>query len=282
MTTSHSLKMNTMRTLIYIILGLFFLMSVVPIWVLMVNATRSTESIQQSMTFIPEGNLLYNWTALNSRAGLNFARGFLNSVVLSFSVTIVSIYFSAMTAYGLAMYRFKGRDMLFNFIIAIITIPPALGIIGFYRYIASLQLLDSYLPLIIPAVASASTVFFLKQYIQTVVHKDLVDAARIDGCHEFKTFNQIIMPILTPGLAVMAIFAFVGTWNQFLGPYILITSKELFTLPMIVAQLKTDIYRTEQGAQYLGVAITIAPILVFYAFMSRFIISGVTLGSVKE
>lgn len=282
MTQVNGLKMNAVRTLIYIVLVVFLVMSIVPIWILLVNCTRSTPEIQQGMTLIPSSNLVNNWIALANRPGLNFLRGFGNSVLLAAVSTIVSVYFSALTAYGFAMFSFKGKEPLFKIVLATLTIPPALGIVGFYKYMVVIGLVDNYLSLILPTIAASGTVFFLRQYISSVVHKDLLDAARIDGCHEFKTFNQIILPILTPGLAVMAIFAFVGMWNNFLGPYILISNKDLYTLPMIVAQLKTDIYKTEQGAQYLGIGITIAPIIVFYIFMSRFIISGVTLGSVKE
>lgn len=281
MNKENSLALRTQQTLIYVVLGIFTLICIVPIWILLVNATRSTEEIQQGLSLLPSVHLMDNWDILTGR-GFQIWQGFSNSTIIAFSATILSIYFSALTAYGLTMYTFKGRTALFNLILALIAIPPQLGMIGFYRYMSDLGLLNNFLPLILPAIAAPSTVFFLAQYIKGIVHTDLVDAARIDGSREFPTFNRIILPILTPGLATMGIFTFVGTWNNFITPYILISEKTMYTLPMLVLLLRTDIYKTEFGGIYLGIAVSVAPILIFYAFASKYIIAGVTVGSVKE
>jgi multiple sugar transport system permease protein len=145
-----------------------------------------------------------------------------------------------------------------------------------------LGLTDNYLSLILPAIASAGTVFFAKQYLDSVVIEDLIDAARIDGAGELKIFHQIMMPLAAPGAFTMAIFAFVASWNNFFAPFILISSLDKYTLPMLVQTLQGDVYRTEYGAIYLGLAITIVPIIVIYAFFSRYIVSGIAMGSVKE
>ncbi len=281
MKQESTVTLRTQQTLIYIVLVFFTLLSILPVWLMLVNATRSTEEIQQGLSLLPSGHLLDNWAILTGR-GFQIWQGFVNSTVIAFSATILSVYFSALTAYGLTMYNFRGKKWLFNLILALIAIPPQLGMIGFYRYMADLGLLNNFLPLILPAIAAPSTVFFLTQYIRGIVHTDLLDAARIDGSHEFSTFNKIILPILTPGLATMGIFSFVGTWNNFIMPYILISEKTLYTLPMLVLLLRTDIYKTEFGGIYLGIAVSVAPILIFYTFASKYIISGVTMGSVKE
>jgi multiple sugar transport system permease protein len=196
--------------------------------------------------------------------------------------TIVNVYFSAMTAYGLHVYKFKGRNFLWGLILLVMMLPASLGFIGFYQFIAKLKLLDSYIPLIIPAIAAAGTVLFLRQYLSSVLSMDLVDAARIDGAGEFKTYNMIILPIITPAIAAQSIFTFVGSWNNFFTPFVIISSVKKYTLPMLVQMLRGDIYRTEYGGIYLGIAVSIVPIIIFYAFMSRFIISGITMGGVKE
>jgi len=275
------LLLRTNQSFIYVVLIVFTLLAVLPVWLMLVNATRSTQEIQQGLSLLPGTSLLNNWAVLTGR-GFQIWQGFSNSALIAFSATLLSVYFSALTAYGLTMYSFRGRRALFNLIIALIAIPPQLGLIGFYRYMNDLGLLNNYLPLILPAIAAPSTVFFLTQYIKGVVHKDLLDAARIDGSQEFSTFNRIILPILAPGLATMAIFTFVASWNNFITPFILLSEKSMYTLPMLVNVLRTDIYKTEYGGIYLGIASSVVPMLVFYGFSSRYIISGITLGSVKE
>ncbi len=273
------------RFFIYLVLIVLTAIAVVPIWIMAVNSTRSVEEINQGLSFIPSKNLMYNWNKLSSvgkLAKISVGRAFGNSLFLALCTTIVTVYFSALTAYGLKVYNFKGRDFLFAFIVFVITIPPQLGMIGFYKFMSQIKLLNTYIPLIIPAIAAPNTVFFMKQYMESVLQKELIDAARIDGANEISIFHSIIVPIIMPSLATMAIFAFVGTWNAFIMPYILISSNQLITLPMFVNLLRTDIYRTEFGSIYLGIAISVVPIVTFYLFMSKYIISGLTLGGVKE
>jgi arabinosaccharide transport system permease protein len=276
------------RFFIYLVLIILALVAIVPIWIMIVNASRSVEEINAGITFIPSGNIPYNWVKLNSvgkLSGISVIKAFFNSCFLALMTTLVTVYFSALTAYGLKVYNFKGRDFLFAFIIFVITIPPQLGLVGFYKFMVQLKLVNdfrAYVALIIPAIAAPNTVFFLKQYMESVLQKELIDAARIDGANEISIFHSIIIPIIMPSMATMAIFAFVGTWNSFIMPYILINSNDFITLPMFVNLLRTDVYRTETGAIYLGIAVSVVPIIIFYLFMSKYIISGLTMGGVKE
>jgi len=226
-------------------------------------------------------NVSYNWGILTGR-GFQIFQGFGNSAFIAICTTVLSIYFSALTAYGLHVYRFKGRTALWTIILIIIMLPSTLSIIGFYQFMATLKLRDSYIPLIIPAIAAAGTVLFLRQYMMSVLSTDLIDAARIDGAGEYRIFNIIILPIMLPALAAQSIFTFVGSWNNFITPFVLLSSEKKYTLPMLVQNLRGNIYRTEYGAIYLGLAISLIPILIFYSLMSRFIISGITMGGLKE
>jgi len=226
-------------------------------------------------------NVSYNWGILTGR-GFQIFQGFGNSAFIAICTTLLSIYFSALTAYGLHVYRFKGRTALWTIILIIIMLPSTLSIIGFYQFMAMLKLRDSYIPLIIPAIAAAGTVLFLRQYMMSVLSTDLVDAARIDGAGEYRIFNIIILPIMLPALAAQSIFTFVGSWNNFITPFVLLSTERKYTLPMLVQNLRGNIYRTEYGAIYLGLAISLIPILIFYSLMSRFIISGITMGGLKE
>ncbi|GHV31738.1 L-arabinose transport system permease protein AraQ [Spirochaetia bacterium] len=275
------LKITLKRFFIYIIMAILTLVAIIPVYLLLINATRSTEQINMGISFLPGTNAAYNWKALTCR-GFQIGQGFFNSAFLSTMTTLVCVYFSAMTAYGLHVYKFRGRNVLWIVILIILTLPGTLSFIGFYQLVARLHLLDSYIPLIVPAVASAGTVLFLRQYMSSVLSMELIDAARIDGSGEFRAFNLIILPVITPALAAQAIFTFVGSWNNFFGPFVFISSTRKYTLPMLVQMLRGNIYRTEYGGIYLGIAISLIPILIFYAFMSRFIISGITMGSVKE
>lgn len=269
------------RLIIGIIMIVLGLVAVVPIYLLLVNATRSTEQINMGITLIPSGNALYNWKALTNR-GFQIWQGFGNSAFVAICATVLSVYFSAMTAYGLHVYRFKGRNVIWTVILVIMMLPASLTFIGFYQFMARLKLLDNYIPLIIPGIAAAATVLFLRQYMMSVLSTELIDAARIDGAGEYRIFNVIILPVIVPALAAQSIFSFVASWNNFITPFVLISNMKRYTLPMLVQSLRGDIYRTEYGGIYLGIAVSLIPILIFYSFMSRFIISGITMGGLKE
>jgi multiple sugar transport system permease protein len=278
---SAAAELHIKRFLIYLVMIVLGVVAVLPIYLLLVNATRSTEQINLGISLVPSTSALYNWRALTSR-GFQIWQGFGNSAFISVCATVLSVYCSAMTAYGLHVYRFKGRALIWTVILIIMMLPGTLTFIGFYQFMARLQLLDSYIPLIIPGIAAAATVLFIRQYMMSVLSMELIDAARIDGAGEYRIFNFIIMPVIVPAVAAQSIFTFVGSWNNFITPFVLISSMRKYTLPMLVQSLRGDIYRTEYGGIYLGIAVSLIPILLFYAFMSRFIISGITMGGVKE
>ncbi len=270
-----------MRLLVYILLFLLLIITIVPIWLLIVNATRSTTEIQQGISILPSTHLIENYRLLLSK-GLNLPRGFANSLFLAVASTVVTVYFSLLTAYGLVVYNFKGKKLFSNFVIVLVMIPMQLSIIGFYRFMSKLGLTDNYAALILPLIANAGAVFFGKQYLESMVIQDLIDAARIDGASELGIFHTVMLPLAVPGAATMGIFAFVASWNNFFNAFILISSIEKYTLPMLVQTLRGDVYRTEYGAIYLGLALTVVPIIIIYAVFSRYIISGIALGAVKE
>lgn len=269
------------KILIYAVMIILTLIAVVPIYLMLINATRSNAQINDGVSFIPGTNALNNWHVLTGRQFKIF-QGFGNSLIIAGFSTILNVYFSALTAYGLHVYAFKGRKLLWTVILTVIMLPATLSFIGFYQFIANLHLLDNYIPLIIPAIASANTVLFIKQYLDSILSMELIDAGRIDGASELRIFNTIMLPIMTPALATQCIFSFVGSWNNFMTPFVLLSSVKKYTLPMLVQNLRGDIYRTEFGGIYLGITISLIPILVFYAFMSRFIIAGISMGGVKE
>jgi len=226
-------------------------------------------------------NVVYNWRALTQR-NFQIWQGFGNSAFIAICTTLLCVYFSALTAYGLHVYKFRGRTAIWVIILIIMMLPGSLTFIGFYQLMARFSLTDTYIPLIIPGIAAATTVLFIRQYMKSVLSFELIDAARIDGAGEYRIFNTIILPVAIPALAAQAIFTFVGSWNNFLTPFVIISTQSKYTLPMLIQALRGDIYRTEFGGIYLGIAISLIPIIIFYSFMSRFIISGLTMGGIKE
>jgi multiple sugar transport system permease protein len=278
---SATRNLTLKRFFIYILMIFLGLLAIGPIYLMLINATRSTAEINRGISVVPGTNILNNLRALTSY-GMVPQRGLLNSAFISISCTVLSVYFSCMTAYGLHVYRFFGRRVLWVVILIVMMLPGTLAFIGFYQFMVTLKLLDNYIPLIIPSIAAAGTVLFIRQYMSAVLSKELIDAARIDGAGEFRIFNSIILPTIVPVMAAQAIFTFVGSWNNYFTPMILLSTMSKFTIPLLVGLLNSARYNPETGGVYLGLAITVAPIIIFYAFMSRYIISGLTLGGIKE
>jgi len=280
-----SKDLNIKKVFIYIMMVVLFLLAVIPVYFMLINATRTTSDINRGISWIPGTNLAENWkflAAYDMKPKMYPQRGLLNSAIISISSTVLSVYFSCMTAYGLHVYRFFGRRLLWTVILIVMMLPTTLSFIGFYQFMVTLKLLDNYIPLIIPSIAAAGTVLFIRQYMSAVLSRELIDAARIDGAGEFRIFNSVILPTIVPVMAAQAIFTFVASWNNYFTPMILLSTMKKYTIPMLVQLLNTRLYRVELGGVYLGLVITVAPILIFYSFMSRYIISGLTLGGVKE
>ncbi len=281
MLKNYNLQTTILRGFIYVMLFILLIITITPIWLLLVNATRSTIEIQQGIALLPSTHTLENYDVLLGR-GLDLWRGFFNSLFIAVASTVLTVYFGLLTAYGIVVYDFKGKQFFSSFIVILVLIPMQLSIIGFYQYMSTLGLTDNYASLILPTIAAAGSVFFGKQYLEAALIKDLIDAGRVDGAGELKIFHRIMMPLAVPGAVTMGIFAFVASWNNFFNAFILITSIEKYTLPMLVQTLRGDVYRTEYGAIYLGLAFTIVPIIIIYIIFSRYIVSGIAMGSVKE
>ncbi|MCR5213813.1 MAG: carbohydrate ABC transporter permease [Eubacterium sp.] len=268
------------KGLIYAFLIIAAIVCGIPFLLMVINSTRSGVEISSSFTLIPGTNLIENWKLMSDY--FNLFKGMLNSLIVAIPATICAIYFSALTAYGLAFYKFKANKVVFISILVFMMIPGQLSMIGFYQLCSKLHLINSYIPLIIPMIASPGTVFFLKQYTESDLNPEILDSARIDGASEIRTFHTIVIPIIMPGIATMGIMSFIGTWNNYLMPMILLTDKNKFTLPVMMSTLRAarDLQQN-QGAIYLSVAISVIPILLVFVFFSKYIISSISAGSLK-
>ena len=207
--------------------------------------------------------------------------GFRNSLIISVGTTACSLYFSTLTAYAIVMYDWKLKNAFFSFIMAIMMIPAQITIIGFVQMVYKIHMTNNFLMLILPAIAAPSLVFFMRQYMKPAIPPSLIESARIDGSNEFYTFNVIALPIMKPAIATQAIFCFVTSWNDLFRPLTILTRQENYTLPIMVSLLKGDIYKTEYGCVYLGLTLTALPLIIVYLLLSKYIVSGVAMGSVK-
>ncbi len=266
---------------IYVSFAILTVLSIFPFWLMIVNSTRSTYEIQQhAISLIPSGYLLNNLAILTGKS-FNPIAGFTNSLIISVGSTACALYFSTMTAYGVVVYDWKYRRQFFSFILAVMMIPAQITMIGFYQMVYRVGLTNNFLMLILPAIASPSIVFFMRQYMIPSLSLEIIQSARIDGAKELYIFNRIALPIMKPAIATQAIFAFVTSWNNLFTPLILLTDQDKYTMPIMVSLLNGDIYKTEYGSVYLGLTLTVLPLIVVYLLLSKFIIAGVALGSVK-
>ena len=267
----------------HIVLILLSFMCLFFFYVLIINATRSHGDLQTGFSALPGKYFLENLKNVANDGSFPMFRGILNSVIVSSCSAALCTYFSSLTAYGLYAYEFKARKVAFTFIMAILVMPTQVTAMGFLRLVTKMGLYDSLLPLIIPSIASPAVFYFMYSYLQSSLPLSLVEAARIDGSGEFHTFNRIVIPIMKPAIAVQAIFTFVGSWNNYFVPALIIQSKSKMTVPILIATLRgADYMNFDMGKIYMMITVAIVPIIVVYLLLSKYIIAGVTLGGVKE
>ena len=283
-TKSFSASLRRQKLLRGFVCLLFCLISLMPFLLLVVNATRASDAIKSGVTLLPSTHLLENWKNLMLKQNgmqLTLQKAALNSLMITVPGTFCAVYFSSMTAYGIQVYDFKLKKFAWAFIMAVMMVPSQITIIGFYRFMLQLNLVDTYIPLIIPTIATPTVVFFMKQYLESTLSIEMIEAARIDGSRELHTFNRIILPIMKPAVATQAIFQFIAQWNNLFTPTILLTSDSKKTLPMFVQMLRSNQFRTDYGVVYVGLFVTIVPLIIAYLILSRYIVAGVSLGGVK-
>ena len=276
------IQLTVLRIVVYAILIFLSVLCLFSFVMLFINATRSNGQLQAGFTLIPGGHLMDNFKNAWTDSSINIPRGLLNSFIIASLTAVLTTYFSALTAYGFQAYDFKGKKILFGFIMAIMVIPTQVSASGFVQICYKFGLTNNYLVLILPGIAAPIVFFYIKQYMESNLPMEIVDAARVDGCGEFRTFNTIILPMLKPALAVQLIFSFVQSWNNYFLPSLLLTKAEMKTVPIMIAQLRSaDYSKFDMGKVYMFILLAILPVLVVYIILSKSIIKGVTAGSVK-
>ena len=279
--TKKGMGIHARRILAYVVLILVSFLCLFWFYVLFVNATRSHGELTKGFTPIPSTYLLKNWQGVMAGT-LPIVRGMFNSLFVALCSAVLCTYFSTMTAYAIHVYDFKIKKFMFTFIMAVMTIPTQVTALGFLQLVSDMKLEDNFIPLIVPAIAAPVTFFYMKQYMESALPLSLVEAARIDGSGEFRTFNTIVLPLMKPAIAVQAIFTFVSSWNNYFTPALILHNDKMKTLPILIAQLRSaDFLKFDMGQVYVTIAFSIFPVIVVYLFLSKFIVQGVAMGSVK-
>ena len=276
------MMMTVTRAVVYVILIFLTLMCLFSFYMLIINATRSHADLQSGFRLLPSDHFWTNLVNAWNDASIDIPRGMLNSFIIATTSALLATYFSALTAYGIHAYNFRLKKLAFSFIMAVMVIPNQVYAVGFYQMCVKLGWTNSYIPLIIPGIASPVVFFYMKQYMESVLPMEVVDSARVDGSGEFYTFNRIVLPMLKPAMAVQLIFSFVQSWNNYFIPALLLDKAEMKTVPIMIAQLRSaDYSKFDMGKVYMFILLAILPVMVVYICLSKSIIKGVTAGSVK-
>lgn len=267
----------------YIVLILLSVLCLFSFYILIVNSTRAHPDIQKGFSFTIGNFFKTNLNKVLANKEVPVVKGIMNSLLVSSAAALLATYFSILTAFSIHIYEFKYKKFVFTFIMMIMMIPAQVSALGFLKLMRNMNLIDSLIPLFLPSIASPIVFYFMLSYMQSNLPKAVIEAARIDGASEFRTFNQIVLPIMKPAIAVQAIFTFVGTWNNYFIPSLLIRSANKKTLPILIAQLRSaDYLKFDMGQVYMLIFVAIIPIVIIYILLSKYIVRGVAVGSVKE
>jgi len=267
------------KIVLYLILIFFALVFIVPIFWMVSSSFKSLENtLTTELRWFPEKLHFENYTQIWRKG--NFGRFFMNSTVVAVVITSGHLLLASMAGYGLSKFQFRGREVIFMFILSTMMIPFQVLVIPLFIIVKNFGWIDTYTGLIVPAILTAFGVFLMRQYIQTIPNA-IIDAARIDGCKEFYIFYRIVLPLAKPGAAALGILVFLGTWNNLLWPLVVVNSDKLFTLPLGLTRLA----KSEHGVKYnellSAAVISSAPVVAFFLLFQRYYIEGLTIGSVK-
>ena len=280
--TVAAIKLFISRIVVYGILIFLTFLCLFFFYLMFINASRSNAQLQAGFTIIPGGNTIKNFINAWHDTNISIPVGMKNSFIVASLSAVLTSYFSALTAYGTYVYDFKYKKAIHLFILAIMMIPSQVSAVGFIQLAFKYHLTNKLWMLIIPSIAAPSVYFYMRQYLEATLPLEMVEAARIDGSNEFRIFNEIVLPIMKPAIAVQMIFSFVGSWNNYFMPSLLLNDLQKKTVPVMIATLRSaDFTKFDMGKVYMLMVMAILPVMVIYVILSKSIIKGVTSGSVK-
>ncbi|GAF20280.1 multiple sugar transport system permease protein [Bacillus sp. JCM 19046] len=267
------------KIILYLFLICSALVSLFPFYWMFVIGSNSTTSVNQfPPAMIPGTQFLEN--ARNVFERIDFFGALFNSFIISSTVTLSVLFFCSLAGFAFAKLQFEGKNMLFVFLLATMMIPPQLGLIPSFMIISELGWIDTLQAVIVPAMVSAFGVFWMRQYIASAIPDELLEAARMDGCSTFRTYWNIVLPTVKPGLATLGIVTFMNTWNDFLWPLVVLKDRSVHTIQIALRTLN-DVFYTDYSMILAGTFMATLPILIVFILFSRYFIAGLTEGAVK-
>ncbi len=265
-----------LRSLVYLYCIAVALTAFFPFFTMLVSSTWDNYNIATRLNVIPGPYFERNYARLTEN--ISIWTGVSNSLLLACVDTVVTVFFSALTAYAFSKFRFRGRNFLFGTIIVAMMLPGQIGVIGFFREVSNMKLMDTYWPLIIPGIANCGCVFFFKQYLDGALPNELIEAAYADGCPELLIFLRIVLPMMVPALVTQSVMSFIGSWNGYMNPLIILRSAGKLTLPLMIATV-SDATHSDYGAQYVGMLITVIPMVLIFSVSSKVIMEKISIGA---
>ena len=247
------------------------------LWMLSVSFMQPGEAARFPPPLLPSAPTLENYRTLFARAGMG--RYLANSFLVAGSVTVLSLLFNTMAGYAFAKLRFAGRERTFRMLLAALVIPSQVAMMPLFLLLKQLGLVNTYAGAIVPGIASIFVIFLVRQYARSIPD-DLLEAARIDGAGEFRIFWQIVLPALRPILVTLAVFSFLGAWNDFMWPLIVLSDQDLYTLPVALASLSRE-HVQDNELMMAGSVVTVLPVLLLFLALQRYYLQGLLVGSVK-
>ncbi|AFH48900.1 ABC-type sugar transport system permease subunit [Ignavibacterium album JCM 16511] len=267
------------KIILHTVLILIAVVTLIPfLWMISASFMLDGHASVFPPRFLPDQFTLVQYERLFER--LSIARNFFNSLVLSILVTFISLTFNSMAGYAFAKYKFKGKDKLFNLLISSMIIPAQVTMLPLFLMLKWMGFINTYMAIIIPGLANIFGIFLIRQYCFSIPDS-LIEAARIDGADDFLIYRKIILPLLTPVLATLAIFTFLGTWNDFLWPLIVMTDDSMYTLPVALANLMLE-HAKDPELMMAGSVVTILPVIIVFLALQKYYLKGIMMGSVKE
>jgi multiple sugar transport system permease protein len=259
-------------------LWLLVLLSLVPLaWMVSVSFMSAGEANSFPPPLLPDAPALEAYRRLFRHIGMG--RYFVNSVVVSLSITALSLLVNAMAGYAFAKLRFHGRDRIFRLLLAALVVPAQVAMLPLFLLMKQLGLVNTYAGVVLPAMATVFGVFLVRQYARSIPD-ELIEAARLDGAGELRIFFRIVLPLLAPVLVTLAVFTFMAAWNDFMWPLIVLTDQAHYTLPVAMAVLSREYYM-EVEMMMAGAVVTVLPVLLLFLLLQRHYVQGLLLGSVK-
>jgi multiple sugar transport system permease protein len=263
----------------YLLVGVGALIMLTPFYFMFVFATHSrTEIFNLPPPLFFGDSFLINLQILTEK--IPFWRSLGWSLYVALASTGLTLLFCSMGGYAFAMFEFRGKQPLFLLVMGTMLLPSFLGMIPTFMIMDAFGWIDQPRALYIPGAASAFGIFMMRQFIGSSIPKDLIEAARMDGCGELGIYWRIVLPLLAPAMGTLGLITFIASWNNFIGPLIVMRSPEMYTLPLALRSMQSPV-NTEWGAVMAGSAIATLPLLVLFAISSRRLIDGLTAGAVK-